>query len=135
MLREDNSGFVIFPTRTSTRFKRLETGKTLVYFVVFDIEDINRGKYCLSNLNLELPGEFVADDISKNNIYFDKDGLSIQLTTSICVGWSNYSYEDNDGSDWVATFDKLSNEGKKLYYSLRKLHNNKEIRILTFKNY
>ena len=134
MLREDNSGFVIFPTRTSTKFKRLETGKTLVYFAVFDVEDVNGGKYCLSNLNIELSGEFASDDISKNNIYFDEDGISIPLTTSICVGWSNYSYVDNDGSDWIASFDKLSNEGKKLYYSLRKLHNNKELRILTLKD-
>ncbi len=135
MLREDNSGFVIFPTRTSNRFNRLETGKTIVYFIAFDIEDINGGKYCLSNINMELPGKFISDDISKNNIYFHDDNLSIQLTTSICVGWSNYSYESIDGENWVATFDKLSNEGKKLYYSLRKLHNNKEIRILTFNNY
>ncbi len=135
MLREDNSGFVIFPTRTSSKFKRLETGKTLVYFVVFDIEDVNGGRYCLSNLNLDLTANFVSDDFSKNNIYFDSDGISIPLTTCICIGWSNYSYESQDGDNWNVTFDKLSNEGKKLYYSLRKLHNNKELRILTFNNY
>ena len=39
-----------------------------------------------------------------------------------------------EGFSWTASFDSLTNEGKKLYYSLRKLHNNKEVRILTFNN-
>lgn len=61
--------------------------------------------------------------------------LSIPLTTSICIGWSEFSFEmRTEIGFWNATFDDLSNEGKKLYYSIRKLHNNKEIRILTFNN-
>jgi hypothetical protein len=61
--------------------------------------------------------------------------LSIPMTTAICVGWSDCSYElRNEIGFWNATFDDLTNEGKKLYYSIRKLHNNKEIRILTFNN-
>jgi hypothetical protein len=61
--------------------------------------------------------------------------MSIPLTTSICMGWSEFSYElkDNIGF-WSASFRDLTNEGKKLYYSIKKLHNNKEVRILTFCN-
>ena len=39
-----------------------------------------------------------------------------------------------DGNDWICTFRDLTNEGQKLYYSIKKLHNNKEVRILTFNN-
>lgn len=61
--------------------------------------------------------------------------MSIPLTTSICMGWNEFSYElkENIGF-WSASFRDLSNEGKKLYYSIKKLHNNKEVRILTFNN-
>ena len=51
------------------------------------------------------------------------------------MGWSEFSYElkDNIGF-WSASFRDLTNEGRKLYYSIKKLHNNKEVRILTFNN-
>ena len=134
MLREDNSGFVIFPTRGSSKYIRT-TGKTIIYLVAFDVEDINGGKYCLSNINLEYLSNNVVDDISKSNneLYF-RDGISIPITSSVCIGWSINSYLSLDGSDYFVSFDNLTNEGKKLYYSFRKLHNNKELRILTFNN-
>jgi hypothetical protein len=134
MLREDNTGFVIFPTKGSSKYIRT-TGKTIIYLVAFDIEDINGGKYCLSNINLEYLSNNVIDDISKSNngIYF-RDGISIPLTSSVCIGWSRNSYLPVDETDYYVTFDNLTNEGKKLYYSFRKLHNNKELRILTFNN-
>jgi hypothetical protein len=134
MLREDNTGFVIFPTKGSSKYIRT-TGKTIIYLVAFDIEDINGGKYCLSNINLEYLSNNVVDDISKSNngLYF-RDGISIPITSSVCIGWSRNSYLSLDGSDYFVTFDNLTTEGKKLYYSFRKLHNNKELRILTFNN-
>ena len=61
--------------------------------------------------------------------------MSIPLTTSICMGWSEISYELKDSIGfWGASFRDLTNEGRKLYYSIKKLHNNKEVRILTFNN-
>jgi len=134
MLREDNTGYVIFPRRSSNKYIRT-IGKTIVYLVAFDIEDINGGKYCLSNLNLEYLSNDVIDDISKssNGFYF-RDGISIPLTSSVCIGWSENSYICVDENKFFVTFDNLTNEGKKLYYSFRKLHNNKELRILTFNN-
>ena len=80
MLREDNSGFVIFPTRGSSKYIRT-TGKTIIYLVAFDVEDINGGKYCLSNINLEYLSNNVVDDISKSNNelytlkYYEMKGL------------------------------------------------------------
>lgn len=131
MLREDNNGFVIFPNRNSSVVDRFESGKTLVYLVAFDIEDINGGRYSLSNNTLDISGDFISDDITKieEDINFPDD---LYLTSSICIGWSQYSFKLKNGGKWVVNFNSLTNEGKKLYYSMRKLHNNKELRILTF---
>ena len=166
MLREDNSGFVHFPV-SGKMINRLETGKTFVYLVAFDAEDMSNSAYELSNLRLIQPGTFISDDISmrarpkvsaksideliKNklkddeydNLYFPNSGneddfkkmMSIPMTTCICMGWSEYTFElKEDLGFWNASFRDLTNEGRKLYYSIKKLHNNKEVRILTFNN-
>jgi hypothetical protein len=152
MLREDNSGFVHFPL-PSKMINRLETGKTFVYLVAFDSEDVSNNAYELSNLRLITPGTFIADDISmrtksknndeQDNLYFpnsdSKDEfkrlMSIPMTTCICMGWSEYTFDiKEDLGLWNASFRDLTNEGRKLYYSIKKLHNNKEVRILTFSN-
>jgi hypothetical protein len=167
MLREDNSGFVNFPIE-GKMINRLETGKTFVYLVAFDSEDVSNKAYELSNIRLLLTGTFISDDISmrsrpkisgkmsideliKNklkddeydNLYFpnslNKDDLkklmSIPMTTCICMGWSDYTFDiKEDLGFWSASFRDLTNEGRKLYYSIKKLHNNKEVRILTFNN-
>lgn len=162
MLREDNNGFISFPV-TGKMINRIEGSKTFVYLVAFDVEDASNRPYMLSNLRLLMPGEFVSDDINmrqriKNvkisldelvqngkfeneydKLYFpnEKDDkvISIPLTSAICIGWSDYSYEIKENlGHWSATFRDLTHEGKKLYYSIKKLHNNKEVRILTFNN-
>lgn len=162
MYREDNSGFINFPS-PSKEISRIDSGKTLVYIVSFEID---YEKDNMSSINLFQPGIFVSDDmvsrpeassynddidqIVKRNkeqdfydeIYFPnknlgdwKGNMSIDLISCICIGWSNYTYEYNDKIKfWNAGFGNLTNEGKKLYYSMRKLHNNKEVRILTFNN-
>jgi len=48
------------------------------------------------------------------------------------INWMNDKIQD--GYSWKATYRDLTEEGKKLYYSMKKLHNNKEVRILTFNN-
>jgi len=168
MLKEDNEGFVRFPTANRS-IAKLDCGKTMVYIAAFDVNDAMGKKYELSNLQLEMPGTFVSDDVSRrptaakqftiddiddlidqqakedeyDSLYFPnligRDAmskvLSIPMTTCICVGWSDFSFETKSYIGfWNATFDDLTSEGKKLYYSIRKLHNNKEIRILTFNN-
>lgn len=162
MLREDNSGFVHFPA-PDKMINRLETGKTFVYLVAFDAQDVTNNAYELSNLRLLKQGNFVSDDISArmrmkidnmsideliknklkddeydNNYFPNKNKerlLSIPLTTCICMGWSEFTFEiKNDLGFWNASFRDLTNEGRKLYYSIKKLHNNKEVRILTFNN-
>ncbi len=163
MLREDNNGFVYFPMPNKV-INKSENGKTLVYIVAFDADDISNKAYELSNLRIVKPCEVMSDDISLRirpktnisvdeliksnikeqefeNIYFpnsnDSDDLkslmSIPLTTCICIGWSESTYEVKDDLGfWSASFRDLTNEGRKLYYSIKKLHNNKEVRILTF---
>jgi hypothetical protein len=164
MLREDNSGFVHFPLRRAD-ISKMDTGKTMIYIAVFDIDDINGGGYDLSNIQLDLPGSFISDDVNKrpvNKMQLTIDDIideqtkndeydsfyfpnirtsntnrtkSITMISCVCIGWSEYSFEcRNQIGFWNANFNDLTNEGRKLYYSLKKLNNNKEIRILTFNN-
>lgn len=145
MFNEDNNGFIFFPY--GDRICTTESQKTIIYLVAFDVK-----KNSLSNLNIISPGDFVSDDIidrhlvndvslndkshdEYHNNYFPESNLkSISLITSICIGWSNDSYEYKDGQPWKASFRDLTEEGKRLYYAIKKLHNNKEVRILTFNN-
>lgn len=165
MLKEDNSGFVNFPSNNLI-FTKLDTGKTFVYIVAFDAVDLTNKPYELSNLHLIMPGSFVGDDINQrpkvknqmtiddliddqikndeyDKVYFPnftgqaelKKIMSIPMTSCICVGWSDFTFEIKDRiALWGASFRDLTNEGRRLYYSMKKLHNNKEVRILTFNN-
>jgi hypothetical protein len=137
MLREDNSGFVNFPIG-NTSFSRKESRKTIVYIVAFDTVDNYNNPYVLSNLKLIYPSDFVTDDVSgryQNSFQEESSYSESRLITSICLGWSEHTFEfKEDSSQWYATFRDLTAEGRKLYYSIKKLHNNKEIRILTFNN-
>jgi hypothetical protein len=80
----------------------------------------------------EYSNHYFPNKSSKDEV---KRLMSIPITTCICMGWSDFSYElKEDLGLWNASFRDLSNEGRKLYYSIKKLHNNKEVRILTFNN-
>lgn len=163
MFNEDNSGFINFPYNAND-FVAIDSGKTLVYIICFDI--FKKSKLSkMENINLFSPGVFVSDDvIARPNINIDnqtldsfiieqkqqdeydkiyfpnaeseeywKKQMSINLVSSVCVGWANQTFEyKNDIRFWNATFRDLTPDGKNLYYSLKKLHNNKEVRILTF---
>lgn len=163
MLREDTNGFVYFPNPNEI-IKKIDEGKTYVYLVAFDTEDLSNKAYELSNLRLLLPGQFVSDDIQMRQkvtstkssidnliedalkqeefekVYFPnkkekskpKKNMSIPFTSAICLGWTEGTFEVKDIAFWSACFRDLTHEGKKLYYSIKKLHNNKEVRILTF---
>lgn len=159
MLTEDNNGFVNFPIGGKA-VNRIDGFKTFIYLVAFDSVDITNNPYILSNVRLNLQGTLVSDDVTfrkrfahntleeiveeqLENNYFENryfpniDGenqYSIPLTTCICLGWNENSYEFKDGTQWVCTFRDLTMEGQKLYYSIKKLHNNKDVRILTFNN-
>jgi hypothetical protein len=135
MIKEDNNGFVFFPMENKEIVKNYNK-KTIVYIVAFSPEDASGDKYVLSNINIDKNTmNLISDDITNNQsmfFYFKNDNISINLTTCICVGWSDCIYEINKDTKWVAKFKDLTHEGKRLYYSIKKLHNNKEIRILTF---
>lgn len=154
MLREDNSGYVEFPLEGPEFTKK--GGKTLVYLVAYEVDDFMNEPYVLSNSNLVLRGDFISDDMSMksksdfenslalsddryfpNNININGSNLksSIPLTASICIGWSDMTFNFREGDlPWCANFRDLTREGRKLYYSIKKLHNTKEVRILTFNN-
>jgi hypothetical protein len=151
MFKEDNSGFVFFPF--GNRIMVNQGDKTLIYLVAFDPK-----KNQLSNITICNPGSLVSDDVTDSpnfvnradfelkflydKIYFPnieseddlKKTLSMSFISAVCIGWSNDSYEFKNGLPWKATYRDLTEEGKKLYYSIKKLHNSKEVRILTFNN-
>ena len=147
----DITGFVNFPHLSNRNMKSVDSGKTLIFLVAFDDNNCN--------LQLPLVGNFCGDDVTPrpslntknksiesiitelteeegfNRDYFFNNKESIPVISSILLGWSKYSYEYNDRIDsWCCTFRELTNEGRKLYYSMKKLHNDSEIRILTFNN-
>lgn len=138
MIREDNNGYVVFPS-LHDGYRPFKNKKTMVYIVVFHPDDINN-KYVLSNLKLtDIEDIYIGDDITgfigfdeiESNRYFNSS--SITMTGAICIGWLNDTHVSvNDDIPWIATFRDLSYEGRKLYYSMKKLHNQKEVRILTF---
>jgi hypothetical protein len=81
-------------------------------------------------INNEYDKDYFPDINSEDEL---KRCKSIKLISSICIGWDNKTYEHKkEGKFWIATFRDLTNEGRRLYYSIKKLHNNKEVRILTF---
>lgn len=157
MFTEDNSGFVLFPHPNNQIVVGKNIGKTLIYLCAFEPNKVDDN---LSNVTLEMPGVFNCDDMSlrpdslressiddlitnqnQNDfydmIYFpkikDDNNQSIEFISIVCIGWHNLTFEySNNKKLWNATFRDLTNEGKRLYYSLKKLHNNKEVRILTF---
>lgn len=138
MIKEDNNGYVVLPHQKDG-YELLENKKTLVYIVVFHPDDLS-GKYILSNIKLsDIEDIYLGDDISgfvgfselEANRYFNSS--SISLTGAVCIGWSDNSYISLvDNKPWIASFRDLTYEGRKLYYSMKKLHNQKEVRILTF---
>jgi hypothetical protein len=145
------TGFVNFPHHSAKSIKLVDTGKTMIYLIAFSDDE--------SQMLLEQPliGSFAGDDVfpkrnrravNNNELvdilkneeavskeFFFKNDLKFKVISSQLIGWSKFTYEYVDRIDpWCCTFHELSNEGKKLYYSLKKLHNDSEIRILTFNN-
>ncbi len=165
MLKEDNSGFITFPNnKIFTKLDTGKTFVYIVSFDTTDLSNkpydlsnthlvmpgtfvgddmTQRPKVKDSQMSID---DLIEDQIKNDEydrIYFPnfigeaelKKIMSIPMTSCICVGWSEYTYEmrDNIGF-WTASFRDLTNEGRRLYYSMKKLHNNKEVRILTFNN-
>ena len=98
-------------------------------------DDVSPKQYKPFNNSLEETIENLKNTkvISKEFYFGDSD--KFKVISSILIGWSKYSYEYIDRVDpWCCTFRDLSQEGRKMYYSMKKLHNDSEIRILTFNN-
>ncbi len=70
------------------------------------------------------------------NLHFVQDFdlikyLSTPFLSSILLGKSDFNYM-NDDENWFCTYSDLNEDGKNLYFLIKKLYNNKEVRILTF---
>jgi hypothetical protein len=142
------TGFVNFPNPYSKNVKKMETGKTYVYLVAIDFESD-----MFSKIHLDTGGKYIGDDVSPKrhvdttqvtieeliDIMKTEENFEINLNknfvSTILLGWSNYSYQiKNDIQPWICSFRDLTNEGRKLYYSMKKLHCDKDVRLITFNN-
>ena len=161
MFNEDNSGFVNFPHPSDRTITGKNIGKTLIYLVAFEPKRKNNGLSNVNinmpgvflsddvisrpDINIESSIDSIVIDQKINDQYDEfyfpninseedlKNDISIDIITCICIGWSNLTYEfSNRNKLWNASYRDLTNEGSRLYYSIKKLHNSKEIRILTF---
>jgi len=144
----DITGFVNFPNSHAKNIKAVETGKTQIYLVAIDFESEE-----FSKLALKINGEYIGDDVSPKK-HLDTSKIPINeligiinsdiksdinlnkpFISSVLIGWSKFSYQVRDDiHPWYCSFRELTNEGKRLYYSFKKLHNDKEVRLLTFNN-
>jgi hypothetical protein len=139
----DITGFVIFPSPRATGMKISDVGETHVYLVAMDGK-IDQRSSTISIINGNFSGDDLSLRVSRSGDILNQlkigeesqlfsDGETIPLISSVKIGWSKFTYTQKfGGDDWICNFRDLTNEGKKLYYSLRKLHNESEIRILTF---
>lgn len=155
MIDYDITGFVNFPNPNLNSIQTVDSGKTAIYIIVFN-SDFTKdsalqklelsGKFCgddvspIRNKNLnnltDVINEMKGMEIDSKSLYFKGNKkTSIPLVSCVLIGWSKYTYEYSDKlTPWCCSFRDLTNEGRKLYYSLKKLHNEKEIRMLTFNN-
>jgi hypothetical protein len=142
------TGFVNFMP-ISRSLKTLDIGYTQVYLVAFDGKSENQslklvGNFCGDDITPKLQtstrhkkidqliDEMINQDPTNKSFYF-KDRDSFPVYSAVLLGWSKFSYSYQDRLDpWCCTFRELTNEGKKLYYSIKKLHNEQEVRLLTF---
>ena len=149
MMRDyDITGFVNFPNPYSKNIKQVDNGKTFIYLVAIDF---NSNEFSKQTLDIE--GNYCGDDVTPKNVVntlqlpindiidkmkSDKSeeiNINKSMVSSMLLGWSRFSYQYNSEiQPWVCTFRELTNEGKKLYYSFKKLNYDKEVRILTFNN-
>lgn len=152
MIKEfELTGFINFPYYRG--IKKVDCGKTYIYVVAFQ-ENSDFG------IEFEKIGNYCGDDVSIGRSFITSDKLidstlkelteeegymvddtvfrnknKIKLDACVLMGWSQLSYLYQDRLEpWRCSFRDLTNEGRKLYYSMKKLHNNSEIRILTFNN-
>lgn len=148
----EDTGFVMFPHNEEMR--ELDTGKTFVYLVAIECENTkvfstvtlgNDGVFCGSdvlsttkisteNIPLEKTIEIVTfNPKEKGPTHLDLS-QDRRLVSSVLLGWSELTYYSNGTQPWICGYNELTEHGKRLYFSLKKLHNDKEIKILTFNN-
>jgi len=153
-----NTGFVNFPTGYPA-INQI-SGRTFIYICAFDTLNAKDKWSKTANIHINQTGTFVSDDVMtrpsiKNTndndvdnivsletedkkydkLYFPHDDKaeSVPMQAAICVGWIESAFENkSDYKLWYATFRDLTKSGRELFYQMKKLHYNKEVRILTF---
>jgi|ERR1035437_8776521 hypothetical protein len=153
-----NTGFIKFPVGYPT-INQVNSGRTFVYISAFDTLNAKDKWSNTANIHINQTGTFVSDDAmtrpsiknTKNDVddivnlenedkqydrlYFPHEDKteSVPMQAAICIGWVESTFENKvDYKLWHATFRDLTKSGRELFYLMKKLHYNREVRILTF---
>jgi hypothetical protein len=143
-----DTGFVNFPFN-QPHLVEIPNGFTYCYIVAIDTQrPFNQQSFI--KLNFEIKS--INDDITPKKktdtsrmtaeeiieILTKTDYSKIENKFVSCVLLGSYDsifQVKGDIINWNCTFGDLTQEGKKLYYSLKKLHYDKEVKILTLNKF
>lgn len=137
-----DTGFVNFPFNQQHIYM-MPSGKTFCYIVSIDIESKET-----SFIDLDFEIKSNDDDVSPKRITDlnkmtikdvietlkneKSNQIELNFVSAVLIGSFNASFQmRNDTKGWNCTFGDLTPEGRKLYYSLKKLHYDKEVKIFT----
>lgn len=144
-------GFVNFPVN-QPHIEEITNGFTYCYIVAIDpaldYEMLPNNSF----VNIDFEVKSINDDVTPKkktdiskmtteeiiNKLKNDDYSKIQNKFVSCVLLGSYDsifQVKGDIINWNCTFGDLTHEGKKLYYSLKKLHYDKEIKILTLNKF
>lgn len=138
-----DTGFINFPFN-KPHISYNENGKTYCYIVSLDVKDDKSLPFL--DLNIDLSS--YTDDISpKKSIDTGKMSLTdaieaiksldpididLNIISAVLVGSTDHIFSKSfDIEPWSCSFTDLTTSGRDLYYSLKKLHYDKEIKIIT----
>lgn len=134
----ETPGFVNFPVKG---VKPLDVGKTYIYIVAIDVTNDTclsnttvcpNGHYCGSDLDIDWSNNSLNIDEKVKELSHDERNIEKYFVSSVLVGWSDMTYYKDNSSPWLCHYDNLTEHGQRLYFSLKKLHYDKDIKILTF---
>lgn len=136
-----DTGFINFPFH-QPHISFVNNGKTYCYLIAIDVEDQ------LPSLNFNIESTSYIDDVTPKKVT-DTSTMSLtdainamkvaeplimdmNIVSAILIGSTDHIFNRrSDVNPWNCSFSDLTSSGKDLYYSMKKLHYDKEIKIIT----
>jgi hypothetical protein len=136
-----DSGFINFPFH-QPHILSINNGITYCYLISIDVGDN------LPSLNFNIDSTSYTDDVTPKKITDTSkmslsDAISamknveplmmdLNIVSAILIGSTDHIFnKKSDINPWNCSFSDLTTSGKDLYYSIKKLHYDKEIKIIT----